>query len=111
LDDSSRKILAAGEFEAETTKNALVVLKKACWKYSMLWYSILAVLTDHGSQFCSNRKDKGTPSMHAYELFLRQRGIKHILCRVGHPQTNGKLEKFHDLYNVHRFRFDGLEEL
>jgi hypothetical protein len=28
LDDASRKIVAAGEFEAETTKNALVVLKK-----------------------------------------------------------------------------------
>ena len=61
-------------------------------------------------QFCSSRKDKENFSMHEYELFLRQKGIRHILCRVNHPQTNGKLEKFHDLYNIHRFRFDGLEE-
>jgi len=39
LDDSSRKIVAAGEFEFETTKNALIVLKKAqreCRKCSLL---------------------------------------------------------------------------
>jgi transposase InsO family protein len=49
LDDSSRKVLAAGEFDHETTQNALLVLKKARWKCSILWHSILAVLTDHGA--------------------------------------------------------------
>jgi transposase InsO family protein len=29
---------------------------------------------------------------------------------VGRPQTNGKLEKFHDLYINHRFRFDSLDD-
>ncbi|MDR2720283.1 MAG: DDE-type integrase/transposase/recombinase [Nitrososphaerota archaeon] len=110
LDDSSRKVLAAGEFEAETTKNALIVLKKACWKCSMQWYSILAVLTDHGAQFYANRRDKENNTAHAYEMFLRQRGIKHVLCRVGHPQPHGKLEKFHDLYINHRGRFGCLDE-
>jgi transposase InsO family protein len=110
LDDSSRKVLAAGEFDAETTKNALVVLRKACWKYSMLWYLILAVLTDHGTQFCVNRRDIKDSAVHEYELFLRQSGIRHILCRVNHPQTNGKLEKFHDLYINHRPRFGSLDE-
>ncbi|MCL2134600.1 MAG: DDE-type integrase/transposase/recombinase [Candidatus Bathyarchaeota archaeon] len=84
LDDSSRKVLAAGEFDHETTKNALIVLKKACWKCSIQWYSIRAVLTDHGSQFCSNHKNKVDFSMHVYELFLCQKGIVHILCRVNH---------------------------
>jgi hypothetical protein len=51
LDYSSRKVLVADEFEAETTYNALLVLKKACWKYGLLWYSIKAVLTDHGINF------------------------------------------------------------
>ena len=50
LDDSSRKIIAAGEFEAETTENALIVLKKA-QKECRKWYLIKAVLTDHGTQF------------------------------------------------------------
>jgi len=48
LDDSSRKVLAAGEFDNETTENAIIVLDKARRKCRD-WYSILAVLTDHGS--------------------------------------------------------------
>jgi putative transposase len=108
LDDSSRKIVAAGEFDAETTENALVVLKRAqreCRK----WYSIKAVLTDHGSEFWANKRDTRGHAVHAFEQYLKKCHIRHVLCRVGHPQTNGKLEKFHDLYINHRFRFDSLE--
>jgi len=107
LDDASRKIVAAGEFEAETTKNALVVLKKA-QRECLKWYSIKAVLTDHGSQFWANKRDSKGFAEHEFEQYLKKHKIKHILCRVNHPQTNGKLEKFHDLYNNHRFRFDSL---
>jgi hypothetical protein len=48
LDDSSRKIVAVGEFDAETTENALVVLKEA-QRECRVWYLIKAVLMDHGS--------------------------------------------------------------
>ena len=82
LDDSSRKVLAAGEFKAETIKNALVVLRKVCWNYGILWYSIKAVLTDHGTQFCSNRKGKVNFSMHEQVVFALE-GHGHILCRLG----------------------------
>jgi len=57
LDDSSRKIIAAGEFEAETTENAIIVLKKA-QRDCLKGYFIKAVLTDHGTQFCANNRDK-----------------------------------------------------
>jgi hypothetical protein len=49
LDGSSRKVFAAGEFGRETIHDALLVLKKVCWKYGLLWYLIRAVLTDYGS--------------------------------------------------------------
>jgi transposase InsO family protein len=35
----------------------------------------------------------------------------HVLCGFNHPQTNGKIEKFHDLYIRHRERFASLDEL
>jgi len=110
LDDSSRKVVAAGEFDAETTKNALEVLDKARLECSWSWYSILAVLTDHGTQFCANKRDGKGHAEHEYEQYLIKHHIKHILCRVNHPQTNGKLEKFHELYDVHRSRFGSLED-
>ena len=47
--------------------------------------SIREVLTDRGTQ------------------------IKHIKARVKHPQTNGKLEKWNDTYELNRFRFDNFD--
>jgi putative transposase len=48
------------------------------------------VLTDHGSQFCANKRDKKGYAVHKFGLYLKRHHIRHILCRVGHPQTNGK---------------------
>jgi putative transposase len=45
------------------------------------------------------------------ELYLKGQSIQHILCGVNHPQTNGKVEKWHDLYIHHRGRFSSLEDM
>ncbi|VUT28143.1 MAG: hypothetical protein SYNGOMJ08_00705 [Candidatus Syntrophoarchaeum sp. GoM_oil] len=37
--------------------------------------------------------------------------IKQILCRYNHPQSNGKIEKWFDLYKNHRNSFDGLDKM
>jgi transposase InsO family protein len=55
LDDASRKVLAAGEFDHKTIENALLVLKQA--QNTCDFYPILAVLTDHGSEFYANKRD------------------------------------------------------
>ena len=109
LDDASRKILEAGEFGNETTANAIVVLKKAYDECKPL-YPILSIVTDHGSQFYANKRDVEGYAEHGFEGFLEEVGIKHILCGVNHPQTNGKLEKWHDCYIHHRGRYGSLEE-
>jgi hypothetical protein len=48
LDDASRKVLAAGEFDHKTTWNALLVLKQAICECVSWNHPVLAVLTDHG---------------------------------------------------------------
>ncbi|MEK7123304.1 MAG: HAD-IC family P-type ATPase, partial [Patescibacteria group bacterium] len=45
-----------------------------------------------------------------FELFLIKHKIQHIPSRRKNPQTNGKLERFWQEYNRHRWRFKKLEE-
>jgi transposase InsO family protein len=33
-----------------------------------------------------------------FKIHLEKHGIKPILARIKHPQTNGKLEKWFDMY-------------
>jgi putative transposase len=44
------------------------------------------LLTDRGSGYL--------PA--AFEDYLRALGIRHIYCAPHHPQTNGKIERFHE---------------
>jgi putative transposase len=108
LDDSSRCILAGGEFDAETTENALQILKEAMDKFGSL-ASIEQVLTDRGTQFYANKRDKNGNAKSVFECFLEKNKIKHIKARVNHPQTNGKVEKWNDTYELNRFKFENFD--
>ena len=57
LDDSSRRILAGGEFDAETTENSIELLQEALDRFGWLT-SIREVMTDHGTQFYANKREK-----------------------------------------------------
>jgi transposase InsO family protein len=46
-----------------------------------------AILTDNGREYCG--KDT-----HPYELYLALNDIEHRKTKVGHPQTNGFVERF-----------------
>ena len=46
----------------------------------------------------------------SFKDFLDENGIKQILCRIKHPQSNGKVEKFFDLYQNKRYMFETKEE-
>ena len=110
IDDASRKLLSAGEFDNATEENSLKVLNEAIERNSHL-YPIMSIISDHGSQFYANKRDKNGYADHAFEIFLKDKGIKQILCGVNHPQTNGKQEKFHDFYKNHRGRFESLDKM
>jgi putative transposase len=105
LDDSSRRILAGGEFDAETTENSIKLLQEALEKYGWLT-PIREVMTDHGTQFYANKRDKNDNAESEFENFLKMNKINHILSPVKRPQVNGKIEKWNDTYEKSRFRFD-----
>ena len=48
---------------------------------------------DHGSEFGAHRINKDGSWESEFKRKIGELGIKPILARVRHPQTNGKLEK------------------
>jgi len=109
LDDASRWILAAEEFDNANVPNGVNVLDKAVKKVEV-YGPIRALLSDNGSEFSSHWKHKKEGSEGEFHKHLKKYGIKHITTSVNHPQTNGKLEKWFDLYEKKRDEFGTLNE-
>lgn len=68
-------------------------------------------ITDHGSQFTAHQLDKNRESNSIFDKFLPDHGIKHILCWVNHPQSNGKIEKWFGFYEKFRSSFESFDQL
>ncbi|RZB32204.1 MAG: hypothetical protein AEth_00527 [Candidatus Argoarchaeum ethanivorans] len=92
FDDSSRYIISGDEFDAATGENSISIVEDVLNEYGWI-RKIEQVITNRGSQYYANKKDKHDESESRFEAFLKERGIKHIKARVKHPQTNGKVEK------------------
>jgi len=105
IDDSSRLILAYGEFSHATVKNTILVLKQA-----LEYGNIKQVITDHGTQFTANKFDKNGKAYSQFAEFCKQNNIKQILCRVKHPQSNGKIERWFGLYRQKINQFANLKD-
>lgn len=94
IDDRSRKIMAAGEFNNATTDNAKFVLYQAILDNRVC---PVIILSDKGAQFYANKHDKaGKKGLSEFEKELAELGIEFWTSRRNHPQTNGKMEKWFD---------------
>lgn len=107
LDDASRKILAAGEFDRATKENAIATFKLAETEMEKVGGHVLRVNTDRGSQFFAN---KGEDAQSGFQRYLEEKGIRFIPSRANNPQTNGKVERRWKEYDKHRWRFETLQE-
>jgi putative transposase len=102
IDDHSRYIVHAEYFSNATTENTLLAFENAISKYG----KPEAILTDNGTQFTPARGEIGP-----FTRWCEERGIKHILGRVHHPQTNGKIERWFGTYKLeYDERFNCLDE-
>ena len=90
-DDASRLIVGFGVYNEPTSDHAIEVLGEAVKKYGRP----AQVLTDHGSQFYANEKKDSRRGIASFETRLVELGIRQVMARIRHPQTNGKLERFH----------------
>lgn len=102
IDDCTRVLIHAEYFAHATTENTLLAFGNAIAK----WGKPKAILTDNGTQFTPARSEGGQ-----FTQWCEQHGIRHILGRVHHPQTNGKIERWFGTYKQeYDERFNCLEE-
>ena len=100
LDDASRALLAIRECESPTTEESIAGMKEA-----LQYGPIKECISDHGTQFTSNNGGDNK-----FKKFLDENGIKQILCRIKHPQSNGKVERSFYTYERHRDAFPTAKE-
>jgi putative transposase len=61
-------------------------------------------------EFGAHRRDENGNWDSEFKQYLETQGIRPILARVKHPQTNGKIEKWFDAYKQFRKEFSSLDE-
>ncbi len=107
LDDASRCVVASQVFTQATSENAVTVLRKAIRRFG----TPAAILSDNGSCFVGRggrKTPKKTWKATAFEAELLDCGIELINSRPYHPQTNGKLERFHRSIEDEIFHYESL---
>jgi len=100
-DDASRKVLSLIECSTPTTDKSIEGMEEA-----LKQGKIKQCISDHGTQFTKTMAEKES----RFKDYLDSKDIKQILCRVKHPQSNGKIEKWFDTYKNHRNAFETKEE-
>ena len=101
IDDASRKILALLECDSATTDASIQGMEEAL-KHGR----IKQCISDHGAQFIANITDGNS----RFKAYLESKSIRQILCRIKHPQSNGKIEKWFEVYDRNRSAFDNKED-
>ena len=94
IDDCSRRIMGYGVFDSMTTPYSLAVLYAAIGEHKIVPWMLNS---DRGSQFIPNKFDKNGKANSKFQEALKDLGIDFVPSRARHPQTNGKIEKFHDI--------------
>ena len=94
MDGYRRKILSWGLYQRMEGVWAEIEVTKAKERYP---YAKPRIITDNGSQFIS--KD--------FKELTRLLEIEHTLTSPGHPQSNGKLERFHRTIKSEHVRQSG----
>jgi RNA-directed DNA polymerase len=89
LNDFSRFVLASDLKPDMTADSISDVVEQAIAFTGMRQVPVenrTKLLSDHGSGYLAR----------AFEEYLRMLEIRHIYCAPHHPQTNGKIERFHE---------------
>ena len=106
-DDASRKVVSWGVFDNATSEHSVEVLKEGIKTHG----KPREILSGHDSQFYANEADGRVQGETVFQIFLKEQGIKHILGRINHPQTNGKQERLFGTIKAKLDEFDSMADL
>jgi len=101
-----RPIAGYGVYDHATSANAVLALKGAiaeCGKPA-------SVITDLGAQSCAVEAESRRRGTTEFENFLAANDIHHVLARVRHPQTNGKIERLFGVLSQKDHLFVDIDE-
>ncbi|MYB47506.1 MAG: transposase family protein [Cenarchaeum sp. SB0662_bin_33] len=109
LDDASRCVTGAALFNEATSFNAVAVLRQAVDRFGVP----ATILSDNGSCFVGRggrkkQTSSWTPTLFERELLGLNIGL--INSRPYHPQTNGKLERFHRSLEDEIWHYSSLDD-
>ncbi|MHB2153826.1 IS3 family transposase [Calditrichota bacterium GD2] len=82
LDGASRYVVHHEVRSSMTGYDVELTIEKALEKFPE---ARPRIISDNGSQFTSKE----------FKEYMRQKGLNHVRTSVAHPQSNGKLERFH----------------
>ena len=107
-DDASRKILGMIETDGRSSVEAIDLFDEVREEYASTRGNAGG---DHRSRLgvLRHKRDEDDNADHAFENYLAEHNMKHTLCAVGRPQTNGEIERFFQTYDKQRWRFESLE--
>ena len=109
IDDAPGCVTGAAFFENATSENAVMLLRLAIERFGRP----ASILSDNGSCFVGRNGRKkgpmGTWRPTVFEEELLGRGIALINSRPYHPQTNGKLERFHRSIEEEIWNYESLD--
>lgn len=91
LDDKSRFVVFAGLFDSANAENTVIGLRMAIERYG----HPKEIVSDNGSHFKNIHQRTVNKLLKDLE---KEYGIKHIFIRAGHPQSNGKIERWFGSY-------------
>ncbi len=105
-DDASRLITGFGVHETLTSEYSVSCLESAMKEHG----KPASILSDHGTTFYTMESERREKGMTEFERCLLKHKIRFILGRVNHPQTNGKIEKFFDIFESKIKWFSSIDE-
>lgn len=105
LDDCSRCILGYIVSSAQSADDVIDLLEST---FAFWGCYPQQILSDHGTEFYSMT---GGPGASKLDKWCEERGIDHIMGRVRHPQTQGKIERSHATATREIERFGSMDDL